>query len=90
MWALAQRYFNGSILSSPLAMTIRPTAPDGYSLLCDTLRGTYFKLQSTSDLNVPFTDEPGGFVLALDGLSTLTVPGAVPQKYFRVVHSLAP
>jgi len=34
---------------------------------CNTLRGLYYKLQSTTDLSVPFTDEPGGATLAFEG-----------------------
>jgi hypothetical protein len=90
VWALVQRYFDGSVLSSPLAMAIRTSAPGEYQLLCDTLRGTYYKLQSTLDLHTPFTDEPGGFSVASDAVSTLTVPTLNQQKFFRIVHALAP
>ena len=89
-WAMAQRYFDGSVLSSRLAMSIRRSAPGQSELQCDTIRGTYFKLQSTTNLNSPFVDEPAGFILALDGLSTLTIPIAEPQKFFRVIHALEP
>ncbi len=89
-WAMAKRYFDGTILGSPLAMSIHPSAPGECELLCDTIRGTYYKLQSTLYMNAPFVDEPGGFVQAVDGLSTLTVLAVDQQKYFRVIHALAP
>lgn len=90
-WALAKKYFDGSILSSPLGMSISQIDQGIRQLRCDTLRGTYFKLQTTANLTtIPFADEPSGFVLAVDALSTLIVPVSGQQKYFRVVHALAP
>lgn len=55
VWALAQRYWNGSVTNTPLAL--RRLNPNQYELRYDTLRGFSYQLQSAADLNKPFTDE---------------------------------
>ena len=65
VWAIASKYFDGSIISTPTLIAIGKK-PTGDEVRYQTLRGLYYKLQSTKDLNLPFTDESGGFVQALD------------------------
>ena len=89
-WALARKYFDGSVLNMSLTLSIRQASPAQCELRFTTIRGCFYKLQSTPDLSQIFTDEPGGFSQAVDGLTTLTDGIAGAQKFYRVVGALAP
>ena len=56
VWALAQRYFDGSVLNTPATLTARPLGGGHNEIRCTTLRGLYYKLQTTTDLSLPFTN----------------------------------
>ena len=90
VWALAKKYFDGSVNQTPVTLAIRATNPAEREVRFETLRGFYYKLQSTPDLTQPFTDDPAGFVRALDAsrVQMDTVNG--PSKFYRVVRTLAP
>jgi hypothetical protein len=90
VWAVAQKYFDGSILTAPVTLALRPIAPGTNELRCTTYRGFYYKLQSTTNLNFPFTDEPGGPTLALEAFLTVTNVVDTPQKFYRMGVSQTP
>ena len=89
-WALARQYFDGTITQSPFAITIRSVSPSQCQLQCDSVRGLYYKLQSTTDLTQPFADDPAGFVQCLNSPIIQTDALASPRKFFRYVRALAP
>src|SRR6185436_18289444 len=70
VWALAKKYFDGSVTNTPVAVAIRSLGTNGCELRFNTVRGFYYKLQSTPDPSQPFSDEPGGFVRAVDSPMT--------------------
>jgi hypothetical protein len=90
VWNLARQYFDGSITEAPFAVNIRHVDPGQVELHCETLRGFYYKCQTTTDLSLPFQDAPGGFVQALDSSLMLTEPSSGPKKFFRFVRALSP
>jgi len=90
VWALAQKYFDGSVTNTPFALTIRPLNPAGCELRHDAIRGFFYKLQSTPDLHQPFIDDPAGFTQALDSSIVRTDNAVGPQRYYRVISTLAP
>jgi len=90
VWALVQAYYDGSIAHPNVNVTIRPVNPNGCELTFNTLRGLYYKLQSTADLGQPFTDEPGGSTLALNSSLVRTDLPVGDRKFYRVVPSLTP
>ena len=90
VWALAQQYFNGSLLSTTSPPTVCQASGGQCVLQFSSLRGVYYKLQSTVDLNTPFADMPGGFTQAVDALTTVTDPIHSAQKFYRVILSLTP
>ena len=55
-----------------------------------TQRGFYYKLQSSTDLNTPFADEPGGSTLAYDTTLARTNATAGDRKLYRVIGSPTP
>jgi hypothetical protein len=89
VWALAQKYFDGSVISSPVTLALQNSGGTN-QLSFNTVRGLYYKLQSTIDLTQPFSDEPGGAAQALEGWTQLTIQASGPQKFYRVAASLAP
>ena len=89
-WSLASRYFDGSIAQSPFAVTIRPLSATQCELKCDTVRGLFYKLQSTADLAEPFVDDSAGFVQCLESPALLVQTLAPPRKFYRYARALTP
>ncbi len=90
VWTLARKYFEGSVLNTPTTIAARSLGGDSAELRCNTLRGFYYRLQSTTDLSLPFTNEPGGATLAFEGTLTSTNAVTCPQKFYRMSASLSP
>ena len=82
VWALARTYWDGSVM--------RKLDAAASEIRFNTLRGFYCKVQSTTDLTVPFADELGGATLALDSSITLTNTITGSQKFYRAAMSSAP
>jgi hypothetical protein len=84
VWALAQRYWDGSVTNTPIA--IRRLDPNQHEVQFSTLRGLYYHLQSTSDLGQPFVTEPPAINLPFDAVSIArTNSFADPRKFYRVI-----
>jgi hypothetical protein len=90
VWNLARKYFDGSITGEPVAVALRPLNATQCEIRYDTLRGFYYRLQSTVDTAQPFTNEPVGFIQATNSSVVRVDPFAGPQKFFRLVRALAP
>jgi len=89
VWTLAQKYFDGSITNTSFALAIRSVSP-GCEISHDTYRGLFYKLQFRSDFSQPFTDDPAGFVQALNASMLHSDNAAAPQKFFRVISTPVP
>jgi len=61
-----------------------------YEIRCDTVRGLYYKLQSSPSLTQPFTDDGPAFTQALDSTMFRTDATAAPRKFYKVISALAP
>ena len=83
VWALAQQYFDGSIVRTPMTLQVTQLGGGANQLQFNTARGLYYKLQSTSALGLPFSDEPGGAVLSFDTFLTTTNSAGGAQKFYR-------
>jgi len=90
VWARAQKYFDGAVVATDPSLTIRTTAPGQYEIRCDTVRGLYYKLQSSPSLTQPFTDDGPAFTQALDSTMFRTDATAAPRKFYKVISALAP
>jgi hypothetical protein len=90
VWALASKYFDGSILNLPMNLTLKPLNPAQCELRHDTVRGLYYKIQSSPDVFEPFTNEPGPFTQATNTFVTRTDTPVGPKNFYRVVRSLTP
>ncbi len=89
-WELARQYFDGSLAASPVFATIHVLDSMRCEVRFSTMRGLYYKLQSTPDLSQPFVDEPGGFMQALDAQMSISPVADSGRKFFRAVRSLKP
>ena len=89
VWALAQKYWDGSVVNTPVTVTVRELTPGTCELRYNTLRGLYYRLQSTPNLALPFTNE-GPAVPALGTTSVQLDSGGGPRKFYRAVISLTP
>lgn len=89
-WALAQKYFDGSIAASSVTLALKSIAPGTNELSFNTVRGLFYKVQSTPSLAFPFNDEPGEAVLAYDTLILRTNTTIDPQRFYRVAPLLKP
>jgi hypothetical protein len=90
VWALAQKYFDGSVVNTPFALTQTWVSPSQIQMSWPTLRGMYYKLQSTPDLSQPFTDSPSGFVQATNSSGVATNDALNGNGFYRVVRGLGP
>lgn len=90
VWALVRRYWDGSITNTPVTLALRKLNSATHEVRFHTLRGFFYKLQSTTNLNVPFTDEGDGFTQAMDTSIARTNSFGEPQKLYRAVVALAP
>jgi hypothetical protein len=88
VWALAKTYFDGSVLNAPITLAAQESTAGAGTLRFNTLRGLFYCVQSTSDLRQPFTNEPAGFLQAVNSSTTVTNGPAGPQKFYRVACSL--
>jgi hypothetical protein len=90
VWALARKYFDGSVATAPITLALRSLNPAQCEVRCETVRGFYYKLQSTTNFSVPFVDEPGGAQLALDSSLIRTNAASGGQKFYRAARVLNP
>ncbi len=88
-WALAQTYYNGSIANTPMTLVMHPVNAGHRELQLNTVRGFYYALQSSTNLNTPFGPVPGGFIQALDTTMLFEDYSPDSQKFFQAVTSLA-
>jgi hypothetical protein len=90
VWALATQYFDGSIIRAPMNVQIAQVNGGVTELQFNTVRGLFYKIQSTSDLNLPFGDEQGAAVLSFDTSLTTTNSAPGTQKFYRAACLLGP
>jgi hypothetical protein len=90
-WALARKYFDGSVARSHAVLALRRTPSGNDEVRYNTLRGFYYKLQSTTNLNQAFADESGNSERILDPGTISTTNTAAPNsKFYRVAVGLTP
>jgi hypothetical protein len=87
-WALARQYFDGSILQSPVKLTLSWLSDGQCQIRCETLRGFLYQIQSTSDLGLPWNDDPMGSVQGLDSSLLRTESSTGTHGFFRIKRTL--
>ncbi len=90
VWELAQKYFDGTVTDTPIQLAVRSLGPGQCEVRFNTVRGFYYKLQSSIGLDRPFADESEGWTRAVNS-STVTLDNAGNSlKFYRVVSSPVP
>lgn len=89
-WALARKYFDGSVTNVPSTLAMRSLNTTQSELRCDTLRGFFYQLQSTTDLRQAFTNDPGGFLQAFDSSFARTNDFSGASKFYRLLSRPTP
>jgi hypothetical protein len=88
VWALARQYFDGSILQAPVALTIYALPSGQCQLLCETLRGFFYQLESSPDLGQSWTPDPAGFAQATNS-SLIRIDSFVGVSgFFRALRAM--
>jgi hypothetical protein len=82
---LARKYWDGSVTNTPMSLAIQSLNPSTHEVRFNALRGLYYKLQSKTDINAPFTDDGGGPIQAMDGSIARTNDFSGTQKFYRAV-----
>ncbi len=90
VWALARRYFDGSIKQSGFSATIYKVDDSQSRVQCEAIRGFHYKLQTTTDMTQPFVDDPAGFVQCTDSPLIRIESTNSGTKFFRYVRILTP
>jgi membrane-associated phospholipid phosphatase len=90
VWALAEKYFDGSVTRISVTLALTQVGNGTSQFRLNTLRGLFYKIQSTTDLGLPFTDEPGNATLAFDTLLSATNTAAGALKFYRAACLLGP
>ncbi len=86
VWAAAQKYFNGSIVTSPTILTLTSAGPGQAQVRYNTTRAFNYQLQTTPSLSQTFTNVPGGPTLAVDSSLAVTNP-ASGSLFYRAVKT---
>jgi hypothetical protein len=89
-WALAQKYFDGSILNSPVTLAACKLDASNMEVRFNAVRGLYYNVLTSTNVSGPYTNAGGAGQLALEASVASTNSIAAPQKYFRVSASLNP
>jgi len=89
VWALAKRYFDGSVTNTPVSITLRNSGK--YEVDYTALRGFYYDLQSTPDITQPFASDPPGTSDPFNAsVVARTNNFTGPRKFFRAVSRSTP
>lgn len=88
-WALAKRYFDGSVANTPITLTRLNSSE--HEVRYKALRGFYYDLQSTPDLNQSFANDGPGTSAPFDALTVArTNTSSGPAKFYRAVSRSTP
>jgi hypothetical protein len=87
-WALARKFFDGSVAGSEINLTTRPLADGNVEVRFNAVRGLFYKVQRGANVEGPYNG--GGFVKALDASTSITDAPSDAQNFYRVSSSLRP
>ncbi len=89
-WELAQKFFNGSVVNSEVLLTTRKLDDNNTELRFNAVRGLYYKVHSSANVEGPYTDGGNSSQVALEASIPSTNSLSGSRKFFRVSASLAP
>lgn len=89
VWALAKKFFDGTVLNSEVRLGSRLIDGGTVELRHNAVRGLYYKVLSADKVDGPYTNS-GPAQLAYEGWLTSTNSLGGSNKFFRVSATLAP
>ena len=89
-WALAKKYFDGSIAGTVPWLATRRLEGGDVELRYEAVRGLYYRVESSADVTGPFQGAEGVGKVATENVVVSTQPAAGAQKFYRVAASLQP
>ncbi len=88
-WALARKLFDGSVLNSPVNLTLRKLDGNNVELRHNAVRGLFYQIHSAPQINGTYTNHGVGQIAYEASIATTnTVTDS--QKFYRVSAALAP
>jgi hypothetical protein len=90
VWALAQKFFDGSVVNSEVKLATRKLDSNNMELRYNAVRGLYYKVHTAPNVGGPYSDggQPGQ--VAMEGSVATTNALSGSKKFFRVSASLSP
>jgi hypothetical protein len=89
-WELAQRFFDGSVTNSEIQLATRLIDGNNLELRFNAVRGLYYRVQTSTDVEGPYSDGGGEGQLALEAVVLSTNVLNNTRNFFRVSSSLLP
>ena len=89
-WALVQKFFDGTVINSEIKLASRPIDANNMELRFNAVRGLYYKVHTSTDVEGPYTDGGGPGLVAYEASVANTNALSGDRKFFRVSASLAP
>jgi hypothetical protein len=90
VWALAQKFFDGTVLNSEVRLSTRKVDDNNVEVRFNAVRGLYYKLESSANVDGPFSNGGNSAQVAREASIASTNSLSDPQKFFRVSAWLAP
>lgn len=84
VWELVQKYFDGSIHQQSINLAYQRAAEGHGQLRFNTLRGQYYRLQSSPAPDGPYTDVDAEAQRAEEALTIRNTAETAPQSFYRV------
>jgi hypothetical protein len=90
VWALAQKYFDGSVINSEIRLSTRKLDAGNAEIRFNAVRGLYYKVHSASNVEGPYSDggQPGKIAFEASEARTNAVSEA--RKFYKVSSSPSP
>jgi hypothetical protein len=90
VWNLARKYFDGSVVNTPINLTSRRVDGNNMELRFNAVRGMYYKVHTSANVDGPYADggTPGQLALEASLASTNALSG--DRNFFRVSGSPTP
>ena len=89
VWALAKRYFDGSVTNTPVMIARLNNGQ--CEVRYEALRGFYYNLQSTPDLIQPFVNDGAGTSQPFDAVTVVTTNAStISSKFYRAASRSTP
>ena len=89
-WALVQKFFDGSVINSPVSLTARKLDANNLEVRYNAVRGLYYKVLTSANVAGPYSDGGNPAQRAFEASVATTNVLSSPQMFFRVSTSLAP